>query len=300
MTTPPYTGVYINLDRSPQRRHEIEEELRTHKLSDNYIRFPGVDGAMLAAPATNITPGESGCFHAHYQALLRAKEAGKGVHIIEDDVLLSGHVEAFARYAFDSQLFDEFDIIFTDTYVYPNVFMLKVMKDWTDQAFDANGKALPHLNLQIIDLAMREMASLSSYFVGAKSIDRVLNILKDELDAGPTMAVDLCLRKAADTKTLKLGCTVPFLTSLRLEYILDTTITGRYNPATIHEHMLGALLRYSFFIGRDLDGYANRYLKEIIDSRPKAKPNPHHKLIMDILDVLVSGQPLANKGADTR
>jgi len=42
-TCPPYTGLYINLDRSVERRKKIEDQLRSFDLASRYERFAAVD-----------------------------------------------------------------------------------------------------------------------------------------------------------------------------------------------------------------------------------------------------------------
>jgi GR25 family glycosyltransferase involved in LPS biosynthesis len=286
----PCTGLYINLERSPGRRQEIEEELRTYKVAHRYQRFPGVDGTQFPQRFKNMMPGEIGCFQSHYQALLQAKESGLPVHILEDDVLLSGHLEPFVRFASKTNLFDEFDIICTDTFVFANAPMLRLLKRRVDPAFDSDGKPYDRVNIQLIDLAGSNMACMSSYFVGPKSIGRVLDVMKHELDQGPRVAVDVCVRNAADRRELSVRCVAPFLTSVRLEHITGSTIGGRYDPGDHYDMAMQALLRHSFFIKRDLDGYAARLLATFADV-PQTAPDRHMEFISKLFTRLITGRP---------
>jgi hypothetical protein len=103
------------------------------------------------------------------------------------------------------------------------------------------------------------------------------------------MPIDFCYRKAAETRQLRIGCTVPFLTGVRLEYIAGSSITGRYDRKTSFDLALQGLLRYSFFIKRDLRGYAARYFKEIVGAQ--MNPDEHHKLLADIIGAIMLGAP---------
>jgi hypothetical protein len=47
MSAHPYHGLYINLDRSPERRRNMEDQLAACGLSDIYARFPAVDGKTV-------------------------------------------------------------------------------------------------------------------------------------------------------------------------------------------------------------------------------------------------------------
>ena len=65
---------YINLDRRPDRRLEIEGELERMGISGERI------------PAIDISPGAVGCLASHIQSLKAAKERGyPNVLILEDD-----------------------------------------------------------------------------------------------------------------------------------------------------------------------------------------------------------------------
>src|SRR5882672_2214927 len=287
MSITPYTGLYINLDRSPERRREFEGQLRTYNIFDRYVRLPATDGTLIQSPRATVKPGEIGCFHSHYRALLHAKPSGLPVHVVEDDALLSEHVDGFARNAVASRLFDSCDVLFTETYVHANPFTLRFLKEGMDQALDEQGRVRPDFNVRLFGLAMMELTGTTSYFVGANSVERVLAVLKAELNAGPRMPLDLCLRAAVDSGALKIACTMPFLTSIRLESIVGSTISSPYDRGAGFDIALQTLLRYSFFIKRDLQGYATRYFRKIVD--PRIERDTHHAFIAAVLSAVLSG-----------
>src|SRR5262245_21679794 len=99
-----YTGLYINLDRSTERRRSIEEQLAKFNLSSRYTRFEAVDGLKTAA-REGLQPGEVGCFHSHHRALMKGGENGLPVHILEDDILLSQYLDFAARKLVSSNFF---------------------------------------------------------------------------------------------------------------------------------------------------------------------------------------------------
>src|ERR1700761_1829036 len=82
----PYIGRYINLDRSPERRRELEAMLAGFGVADRYQRFTAVDGQEREARFSAVSPGELGCFLSHYECL-RDAPRGRPIHIIEDDVV---------------------------------------------------------------------------------------------------------------------------------------------------------------------------------------------------------------------
>ena len=283
--SPPYAGLYINLDRSIERRRAIESQLRRFNLSNRYARFAAIEPNDVPASA-HVLPGESACFHSHYQALKTGGTNGAAVHIMEDDVLLSAHLEQAARSLIESDLFG-FDIVFTDTFVHTEVMQLAFYKQAFDHALAGGKNAMKYT---VLDLGQRQMACMSSYFVAPRSIAKVLKIYEDELALGPRMPVDFCIRLAAQEDRLKIGCWFPFVTSIMLEQVTASTIAGRENQQSNPSVMLPALLRYSFFADRDLKGYAKGFLDAMIGNRSAKTVDAHRDLILDLLEFIVSGR----------
>lgn len=287
-TAAPYTGLYINLDRSPDRRREIEAELQKHNLAGLYARFSAVDGAKEASSNSKLKPGETGCFLSHYRALLAARESGAGVHLLEDDAILSDQLGPTAKLILGSRLFEQYDILFTDTFVHPNLQEIKNYKEIFNTLIPDPAHPPAAIKFKTFSLAGRKMATTPSYFVGAKTIPRVLEVFKREIDAGLSLPLDLFMRKAVDEGRLRIGCLFPFVTSVRLEHILNTTITARDKQETNPSVLALALLRYSFFVGRDLEGYALPILDEIMQPLAAEAPDPHRAFLLKVLDFYLS------------
>jgi len=77
----PYHGLYINLDRSVERRERMEAQLADLGLAGRYVRFPAIDGASLGSGTGTLKAGERGAFHSHVQALEDARrKSGCGAH----------------------------------------------------------------------------------------------------------------------------------------------------------------------------------------------------------------------------
>src|SRR3954471_16433274 len=87
-----YRGAYINLDRHPERRSEIDKQLNALGIADRYIRFPAVDGASIKALPKGISAAAAGCFWSHYLALEKFKSANTCVHVLEDDAILTSYL----------------------------------------------------------------------------------------------------------------------------------------------------------------------------------------------------------------
>jgi GR25 family glycosyltransferase involved in LPS biosynthesis len=283
---PPYHGLYINLDRSTERRVAMDKQLDRLGLSSIYARFPALDGATLVSPRSAIKPGENGCFQSHYRALLSARSRGKCVHMVEDDVLLSESVRPVIEQAIAQNVFDQFDVVFTDIFVPPHLGIVKFLK----AAFDELPSARPlKLNdLKVVDLADQNFACTTSLVVGAKSIDRVLALYQQEIALGPRAPLDLFLRTAANARQLRAACLFPFVTSFNLDEVAGSTLHARSEKTVESSVVVLAALRYSFFVDRDIVA-ARRYL-DAATAAARTKRDEHRALIGDVLDFIVSSE----------
>ena len=281
----PYHGVYINLDRSLARRERMETQLAQLGLADRYARLSAVDGANLNRPHSRIGPGETGAFLSHAHALEQARPRGLPVHILEDDALLTEHVRQVIEDAIAGGLFDRFDILFTDIFVSPHLGMLKGLKAAFDHVALPALRPLRLADLQVIDLARENFACLTSYVVGAKSMDRILALYRTELANGPQKPADLFLRDCAADGRLRAGLLFPFVTSFRLDEVAASTIAAGTEIAKPSVMVL-AVLRYLFFVGRDLD--CAKSCLDVATQKNRRKTDPHHDLMAQALEFVLS------------
>jgi hypothetical protein len=281
----PYHGVYINLDRSVERRDRLEAQLARFGLTGNYSRLPAVDGRTLKL-ASPLSPGQAGCFLSHCRALEEGRRTGTCLHILEDDAILCEHTAPVIADAVAAQLFDHFDVLFTDTFIDSSLGPLKAMKALFDKIKVPSGRPMNLSDLQVMDLSKQNFACLTSYVVGARSIERVLTLCRQEIAAGARTPVDLLVRQAVHTGKLRAACVFPFVTTFGLEEVIGSTIEEQVERLGKPSVMVFAVLRYSFFIGRDL-AYAQRYLDAA--TRTGRRPtNAHHNLILQALEFLMS------------
>ena len=281
-----YHGLYINLDRSAGRRAAMDAQIKAFGLEDRYTRFPAVDGSTLPFSRGGLRPGELGAFWSHARALESLRSSpGAAFHIMEDDVLLSGHVRPVIEDAIAAGLFQRFDILFTDILASPHLGMLKELKKVFDAVDSSTRRPLRLSDLQVIDLAGQNFSCLTSYVVGRNSIDRLLALQTAEARSGPTKAVDLFVREGILSGKLRAAFLFPFITSLRLDEIAGSTIVGSTlaaNPSVI----VLAVLRYLFFVNRDL-----AKAKAFLDAATKENrrpTNPHHDMIVQALEFVMS------------
>jgi GR25 family glycosyltransferase involved in LPS biosynthesis len=279
----PYHGYYINLERSAARRQAFEQQLLALGLETLYTRFPAIDGASLRGKASPIKPGEIGCFHSHVAALRAASGTKTCVHILEDDAVLSENVRPVLESAIAANLFDRYDILFTDMFVNCHLGLLKFLKDAFRKVPIPLSRPLRVEDLQVIDLAQQNFSCLTSYAVAPRAIDRILALYHQELAAGPRSPVDLFIRDCVLSGKLRAACLFPFVTTFDLKEVAASTIAGA--GAAKPSVMVMAALRYSFFVGRDLS-----YAQSCLDAAMRGckRPDAHEQLIGQAIDFVLS------------
>ncbi len=110
-----FKGYFINLDRSTDRRQDLENHLLEMNLAGQYQRFAAVDGSRLAHVSQQFKPGEVGCYKSHLD-LISSLDGSYHAHIMEDDARLSPKFASIVQ-SIPDDVIDRFDIIFIDTFV---------------------------------------------------------------------------------------------------------------------------------------------------------------------------------------
>jgi GR25 family glycosyltransferase involved in LPS biosynthesis len=281
-----YRGIYINLDRSPDRRAEIGRQLQNCGIAAQYSRFSAIDGSSLKRPpGVTITPGEAGAFHSHAHAIRDAASRGLPLHVLEDDALLSAEMPNVIAGAIAAGLLDRFDVLFTDTLVAADLGMLKALLHACERI--AGVKQLRWSDLQLFDISRQNFACLTSYVVSPKALQRLSTMLDAELQNGPTLPVDLFLRQCAHAGKLSVGLLAPFVTSFRLEDMIKSTI-GAGHTGTISSVKVMAVLRYLFFVERDLA--AARSLLGSAQAGSRHGQSDQMQLILQALEFVLSDE----------
>lgn len=282
-----YLGLYINLDRSEARRQAFEKQLAALDLQARYFRFPAVDGKTLDPSNSPLKPGEIGVFHSHCRALESARGTGKCVHVLEDDALLSRHVAPVLDEAVATNVFEKYDLLFTDMWVHCHVGFMKSVKQQFDSVRIPETQPLRLHQLSFIDLAQVFHAAFQSYVVGAKSIDRVIQLYRQELQRGPTIPVDIFIQQQVLAGNLRAACLFPYLTSFRLEDVAKSTIQDQGEMEGQPSLMVMSVLRYLFFVDCDLD-----YAQSILDTADRTRsrtPDRRHDLMAQATKFVLSG-----------
>jgi GR25 family glycosyltransferase involved in LPS biosynthesis len=241
--TPPYTGAYINLDRSSDRRAQVEAEIAAFGLGDRYQRFAAAAGNALAFPNPRLSDGEIGCFTSHLLLLKQALGSDAHVHVVEDDALFSRFTASMIESLAVSEAIDDYDIVFTDSTVTPTRADYEQFHALYDACVerDAAGN-VTRVHPRVVDYYV---GATTSYIVNRRAIPKLVDLFTRELENGATMPIDLFIRKAAREGRLRVGSLFPFATSLRIENVLNNTIAGRRN--NLLSRIAVCLGRISFF-----------------------------------------------------
>ncbi len=231
--SPMIKGLYINLDRKPERRRRMEAELRRFRLSQFYQRVRAVDGHAIQPDFWGATMG---CFRSHLKAVEIARDAGGIVHIMEDDRLLSGRLRSFLQSPQCQGLLRTFDLVFLDMWVDPGT---------VEQYRQALAAAAGGLN--IVNLRGLRVGSAASYLVSGRSAGRIAELLAAEAERGPRVPVDDFYSRMVQTADLKAAVILPFLTCMDMETATDSAIQIRGK-----EYMtMQVLMRTAFFVERE-------------------------------------------------
>jgi hypothetical protein len=268
-----YTGIYINLDRSIERRAAMEAELARHGLGDRYRRFPAADGNILGLP-TSLTDSEMGCFTSHYLVVRDNRDCATHLHVVEDDAMFSRLTDRMIRHVVSSNLMGRYDILFLDSVIDPlqEGLPFREYKELYDNCIIRD----EHGNVAKVNFTPIEyVGTASSYLVNSNSIGKLLSVYDEALAGGPKDAVDTMIRKKGQAGAIRVGCLFPFLTSIRLDGI-TSTITGRKSDDLSALAM--NLSRHSFFVDCDI--------RALLDYAEKVLPpttDPHYRLLGRVL-----------------
>jgi len=182
-----WSGVYINLDRSEQRRREFEDEIARVGLTGRYRRFSAVDGASLGEPPSSA--GVRGCYESHL-SILRARADPDWLHIAEDDATFS----RFAGLVLDAISTDpswsHFDLVFTNVRPIGTPMVTAHLCGLFDSAVQCgpSGDVTAVRTIHAFQLGRFDFVLTTGYLVNPQSSARVAQLLAEGW-VRPTMAM---------------------------------------------------------------------------------------------------------------
>lgn len=276
----PWSGYYINLDRAVDRRRSMEAQLARHDLSGTYARFSAVDGAKLGR-ASPRGAGEVGIFRSHLDVLGKVAASDRPAHIVEDDVVFSDLTLPATEAMLGRHILRQFDLVLHETYVGVSISTIRKFHSAFNDAMLA-GPITRADQLQVVDISAGYQNSLASYMVSPASARRLVRVLEEEWARGPTVAVDSVIRREANAGRLRIACIFPFVTTVDVD-LSWTSEAGRLREIA-GRPLLELLLRYAFYVRRDLPGYAMPKLRQVLDRLPPPPRSDETDLFAAIVD----------------
>jgi hypothetical protein len=281
-----YLGYYINLDRSIQRKKEIATQLEQLQLLSQYSRFPAADGNVLNLKNSRLLTGEIGCFISHYQLLKKNLHLINHLHIMEDDVVLSRTMNPALQMLLNSNVIDNFDIIFTDTCLPLDILKIRDFKTLLDNSVgkDESGRIIDIRKFHVLDLKEIYNGSTSSFLVHKNAITKMHGILEQEIKNGLHNPLDIFIRGKIREGLIRAACIFPFVTSIRIDHLLTSTISEK---STYDLSLLAySLLRHSFFIECDWDKCNELFIAHFKHN----KQDIHQTLLENLMHFFLSNQ----------
>jgi len=248
-----FSGRYINLAASGERRAQMMDQFSRFGCAARYIRFDAIDGRSIKTPESPLSAAELGCFMSHYHCIAGGGEPDKHVHIVEDDVVFAPQTVPILT-EISNEVLDQCDILFTDIFVPLNmnsIFNLMEFYRATGIAEVRDVEAdqrMPNCILYA-DIRPIEFAGATSYIVNKNSRNKIRRLLDAEMSSGISRPIDITIRKFVNSGQITALCTLPFLTSIRADSIYNTTMVDRGQDKATERAFF--LLRNYFFVAKD-------------------------------------------------
>jgi hypothetical protein len=199
-------GLYINLERSPERRAAMEQQLREARLPYPVRRFPALEGATLRDCPPGLRAPQWGCFQSHLAALEASLSSEAPLHVMEDDALLGPELAGLPGIleTLEAGSGGDWDLLFLDATLIELPDM-QLMYEWTELARE---KGTVHVRGVPRGFCLY---GLHSYVVNGRRKGRVHAFLRQYSRAG--RAIDGVTAHGIQSGALKASVTAPFLTS---------------------------------------------------------------------------------------
>jgi len=260
-----YTGLYINLDSSRERRRRMEAELSSLGLAEKYERFEAIRGdGTKEQSQTTLPGGQLGCWLSHLAVWRLAEGQGRHLHVLEDDAALS---PLLVRVLDELQLDESsWDLIFTDAYFHP-----PPTPEQFAQLCSAREAFRREQRISLIDLRQLAFTGTTSYLVNQRSLPRLGELLQGGWQSNRT--IDVVLQQLIRRGELRARLAFPFLSTMASES--EHSTAGMQGPAI---RALDAF-RKAWFYSADPDAIR----RKTIDCGCQASSNPLLELYLNCL-----------------
>ncbi|KDR25114.1 hypothetical protein [Caballeronia zhejiangensis] len=248
-------GVYINLERSKERRHSIERQLHDLGCEDWIKRFAAVDGSTRGPFVGVVENSVWACRQSHTEAIADSDDSS-ALLILEDDVEISRSFSKIANPATLSEFIARHptcDILFLDCCSFyaqaPFLLSLSEIQMKNRMRGDASEEDRHALSgVSIIDARGIFAYCSACYVVTPKGKQTLRQLFSEEPDPG--IAVDILYRDWISSGRVMANLTVPFLATPSFRNV--STIPYEkldYLPVGEREGLLANAIRRLLFAG---------------------------------------------------
>ena len=199
--------VYINLDIATNRNEKIIKNLEENKGKDWSIeRYKANDSTYIKENKISgvIRDSEKACFLSHRNAINQNILIKEHLWILEDDARLGVNTSKIVNEIMSIGNEFDWDIIFTDVCITEPTTMIELIK--------LRNKLTVHKQTQIINLTTINFAGASSYIINQKSINKILNLINEEITINEPY--DLYLRRLIYENKVSAFVLFPFPTTI--------------------------------------------------------------------------------------
>jgi hypothetical protein len=244
----------------------MDRQIAQFGLGARYQRFTAREGRDLPQRSSHMTANEIGCYSSHLAALRHLQASGLPVHILEDDAILAPVTESIIVNMIGGGVLDQYDVILTDIAApINNPAGMAALRELHESSLSPDtppSGPRQFGSIKICNLADVPFSCMASYLVAPRALGTLIAHFEAELAQGDAEPIDMVLRRLVANQIVTAGCTMPFLTGIRLS--LDNPSCIRLgadgqsldgpNAGQLALDMLPyELFRNIFFIGADLD-----------------------------------------------
>lgn len=219
-----FRGYYINLSRDKLRKEKLLKHLKQLGQDKNYKRLDAQLGDDAEKERRGLKKGEHGIWRSWINLLddIAKESTDELIHVMEDDAILSTELYNFIGRLSAKKI--RADIICTDMYVNPSVY--KTLSPLCPK----------HGSNEITAIEVYT-GCLSSCILTEDGARKLREYVKDEFKNGDSLIpIDNYIRRLQSEKKIKIITILPFLTTVNIESITESSIQERENlDKTVNE-----------------------------------------------------------------
>ena len=244
----------------------MDQQIAQFGLGARYQRFAALEGRSLPQRSSQMTANEIGCYSSHLAALRHLQTSGLPVHILEDDAILAPVTESIILNMIGGGILDQYDVILTDIAApINNPAGMAALRELYESCLKPGlppSAPRQFATVQVCNLAEIPFSCMASYLVAPHAVGTLIAHFETDLAQGDAQPIDMVLRRLAASGIITAGCTMPFLTGIRLSLDNPSCIRldsdGKIGDGTNASQLALDMLPYElfrniFFIDADLD-----------------------------------------------